>query len=102
MALVKVNGENLAVTTAAVVKPTASKVTGRVIMATFHHRSGGKLNCNVGTNPTGAGVTGDWGQQVEDKWEIWGYPNVLDFRMIGQTGAADATVAAVYWGEGGS
>ena len=98
MALVKIDGENIAVSSTAI-GPTASKITSRVIMGTFWHKSGGKLHHNISSTPTAAGVTGDIGQALDDKWEIWGADNLLNFTMVLRTGESDAVVAAQYYGE---
>jgi len=98
MALVKISGEDIPVSTSAI-GPTASLLTSRVLMGIFWLKSGGKIHHNVGTTPTAAGVTGDLGENLDNKWEIWGLDNLRTFTMILRTGELAAVVPAQYWGE---
>lgn len=98
MALSKVDGENITVSSTAI-GPTSAKLTSRVVMGTFWLKSGGKLHHNVSTTPTAAGVTGDIGQTLDDKWEIWGLDNLRSFKMVLRTGESDAVVAVQYYGD---
>ena len=99
MALVPVGtGENIAVSSTAI-GPTAAAVTSKVVMGTFWLKSGGKIHHNIASTPTAAGVTGDNGQSLDDKWEVWGRDNVLNFLMVKRTGEADAVVAVQYFGD---
>jgi len=99
MSLTAIDGENITVSTIAI-GPTASKITRRVEMGVFWLKSGGKIYHNIKTPPTDAGVTGDMGQSLDDRWEIWGQDNVKNFKMIKRTSEADAVVAVQYFGTG--
>ena len=99
MALVALSAETITVSTTAI-GPTASKVTTKVISASFSHRSGGKLFHLTSSAPVAGGGNGEFGQNITDMWEIWGNDNIRNFKMIKQTGEADATIDIQYWGEG--
>lgn len=100
-ALVQRDGENITVSSTAI-GPTAAKVTSEVMAASFWLKSGGKIHHNTKTTPTAAGVTGDIGCILDEKWEVLGHDEVLNFRMVKQTGEADAVVAVQYYGTGKS
>ena len=97
--LINIDGENIAVSTLAI-GPTTAKVTDAVIMASFVHKSGGDIHFNTVSDPTAAGITGDFPAVATDKWEVWGHDEVLTFRMIKQTSESDAVVVVQYYGDG--
>ena len=99
MALLPIDGENITVSATAI-GATASKITSPVIMGTFWLKSGGKIHHNMKTTPTAAGATGDIGEALDDKWQIWGNDQLKDFKMVKRTGEADAVVAVQYFGSG--
>jgi hypothetical protein len=93
------DGENITVSATAI-GPTAAKVTGNVYAALFWLKSGGKIHHNTLTTPTAAGVTGDIGRILDEKWEVEGADEVLNFKMVKQTSEPDAVVAVQYYGSG--
>lgn len=101
MTLVAIDGENITVSTTAI-GVTTSEITSPVRMGVFWLKSGGKIYHNMKTTPTAAGVTGDIGQAVGDRWEIWGSDALKNFRMVKRTGEADAVVAVQLFGDGAS
>ena len=95
--LINIDGENITVSSTAI-GPTTAKVTDAVVMASFYHKSGGDIHFNTVSDPTAAGVTGDFPAVVTNKWEIWGNDEIKTFRMIRQS--SDAVVAVQYYGDG--
>jgi hypothetical protein len=99
--LVQRGGENITVSTVSI-GPTAATVGDETQAAMFWLKSGGKIHYNTKTTPTAAGVTGDIGRILDEKWEVEGHDEVLNFKMIKQTGEPDAVVAVQYFGSGKS
>ena len=97
--LVQRDGENITVSTTAI-GPTVAKVTDEVSAALFWLKSGGKIHHNTKTTPTAAGVTGDIGRILDEKWEVEGHDEVLNFKMVKQTAEPDAVVAVQFYGSG--
>ena len=92
-------GEDITVSTTAI-GPTVVNIPSGTIMASFVCRTGGKIIWNITTIPIDTGAAGDVPQQTDDRWEIWGYDNIIDMKMIKQNGQSDQTVAVQYFGEG--
>ena len=79
--LVDVNGNTLGVT-----------------IANFQHLSGGKINTDAKATVTGGGAEGSSERNVGDEWSVTGYDDLVGFRMIKQTGEADAVVNCQLYG----
>ena len=100
MALVKIGVEAFTVSTSVLSPDDGSVINGETLLAVFHHRSGGNIYQNISSDPTAGGATGDHPQYAEDMWQVWGYDNIKNFRMIKQSGADDAVVHVQYYGTG--
>ncbi len=106
MALKQLSSETITVSTAAIGITSSLLVdtTGRlynVIHADFQHRSGGKINCLAQATPVAAGGNGETQRSIGDEWRVIGYSDLVTFKMVKQTGEADAVVDVQLYGTPG-
>lgn len=70
----------------------ASGNTLDIVRAHFQHRSGGKIFALASATPAAAGGNGEQQFTVGDDWEVIGFDDLKTFKMIKQTGEADAVI----------
>lgn len=66
--------------------------------AMFQHLSGGKIQTNAFTTPTGGGTEGSFEREPGDEWMVSGSDDLTSFRMIQGTGESDAIVNVQLYG----
>lgn len=68
------------------------------VMAKFQHASGGDIHSNPVNTPVAADGD-DFKRSVGNIWEVWGYDDLTNFKMIAQTGESDAKVVMHLFGD---
>lgn len=102
MALRQISEEQITVSTVSIGITSGLLVdsTGNpldIILATFQHRSGGKIQENAQTAPTADGSVGDE-RTIGDEWKVTGHDDLANERMIKQTSESDAVVNVRLYG----
>jgi hypothetical protein len=102
MALVQISEEQITVSsssigvTSTLLVDTSGDVTG-VKIARFAHESGGIIRVNAKTAPAANGTVGAQ-KTIGDEWQVSGFDDLNNFRMIKETSESDATVNVMLFG----
>ena len=99
MALRPIGAEDITVSSSAI-GFTSSALPTKVLMARVQHKSGGNAWYRSDDDPVTAGNAGEFDFRQFDEVEVWGDKAMSTIKWIKQSGAADATLAVQYFGEG--
>ena len=91
MALIQLSAETITVSTTAI-GITESLRGGNIITAVFQHRAGGRVNGLASAVPDLNGGNGEFDFGPGDSWEVVGFQDIRDFKMVKQNGLTDATI----------